>query len=76
MEQDNSVEFHLYGTGEEKSKIENLIQESNLTNNVKLLGYTTNAIEKIKDFRCVISTSQFEGQGLSLIEAMLLKNLW
>lgn len=73
VEQDNSVEFHLYGTGEEKSKIENLIQESNLTNNVKLLGYTTNAIEKIKDFRCVISTSQFEGQGLSLIEAMLLK---
>ncbi|EHR88091.1 glycosyltransferase [Staphylococcus epidermidis] len=73
VEKNKQIEFHLYGNGEEREKLENLIQEKKLNNNVKLLGYTTNAIEKIKEFGCVISTSQFEGQGLSMIEAMLLK---
>lgn len=73
VEKDEKIEFHLYGTGEEKQKLEKQIQNKNLTENVKLLGYTNDAIEKIKNFGCVVSTSQFEGQGLSLIEAMLLK---
>lgn len=73
VEKDEKIEFHLYGTGEEKQKLEKQIQNKNLTENVKLLGYTNNAIEKIKNFGCVVSTSQYEGQGLSLIEAMLLK---
>ncbi|MCE4976460.1 glycosyltransferase [Staphylococcus hominis] len=73
IKKNNQVEFHLYGNGEERKKLENLIHEKKLNNNVKLLGYTNNAIEKIKEFACVVSTSQFEGQGLSIIEAMLLK---
>lgn len=73
VEKNNQIEFHLYGHGEERKKIEDLIHEKKLNNNVKLLGYTTNAIEKIKGFGCVVSTSQVEGQGLSIIEAMLLK---
>ncbi|CAM2872919.1 hypothetical protein HMPREF1208_01809 [Staphylococcus sp. HGB0015] len=73
VEKDNEIEFHIYGDGEEKNKLERLIRENELEKNVKLLGYTDNATDKIKDFGCVVSTSQFEGQGLSIIEAMLLE---
>ncbi len=73
VEKDNEIEFHIYGDGEEKNKLERLIRENELDKNVKLLGYTNNATDKIKDFGCVVSTSQVEGQGLSIIEAMLLE---
>lgn len=73
VEKNKKIEFHLYGNGEERKKIENLIHEKKLNDNVKLLGYTDNVTEKIKEFGCVVSTSQVEGQGLSIIEAMLLK---
>lgn len=69
---DSEIEFHIYGEGEEKLTLKNMIEEKKLKN-VKLLGYTNNPQEKIKSFGCVISTSQFEGQGLSILEAMLLE---
>ncbi|MDN6640833.1 MAG: glycosyltransferase [Tetragenococcus sp.] len=65
------VSFHIYGEGEYRSKIEELIHENNLEKNVELKGYTTEPNKVISQFDCVISTSQVEGQGLSIIEAML-----
>lgn len=73
VNKDSEVEFHIYGDGEEKDKLSSLIKKYNLESNVKLLGYTNNASQKIEKFGCVVSTSQFEGQGLSIIEAMLLE---
>lgn len=70
---DNEVVFEIYGDGPEKSKIEELIYDKSLDSNVKLMGYTSRVSEVINTFDCVISTSQYEGQGLSMIEAMLHK---
>lgn len=63
--------FYIYGEGEYRSKIEELIHENNLEKNVKLMGYTTEPNKVISEFNCVVSTSQIEGQGLSIMEGML-----
>ncbi|WP_215115548.1 glycosyltransferase [Exiguobacterium sp. s80] len=68
---DNEVIFEIYGEGPEKENIEKLISDKMLNANVKLMGYTSKTSEVINTFDCVISTSQYEGQGLSMIEAML-----
>lgn len=73
IKENEDIEFHIYGDGEEKEKLKKLISNKDIENNVKLLGYTDNPLEKIREFGCVVSTSQFEGQGLSIIEAMLLE---
>jgi len=73
IQKDRNVEFQIYGEGPEKEKIKNLINQKRLNKNVKLLGYTPTPKEVIKNFKCVLSTSQYEGQGLSMMESMLLK---
>ncbi|GBD62167.1 putative glycosyltransferase [Tetragenococcus halophilus subsp. halophilus] len=65
------VSFRVYGEGEYRPRIEELIRENNLEGNFKLMGYTSNPNKAIEIFYCVASTSQIEGQGLSIIEAML-----
>lgn len=68
---DNSIEFHVYGEGPYTEHIENTIQKKDLQDNFKLMGYTNNPDETLASFNAFISTSQIEGQGLSIIEAML-----
>lgn len=72
-QKEKNVEFHIYGEGPEKERIQKCINEKALDSNVKLLGYTSNPKQVLSGFKCVLSTSQYEGQGLSMIEAMLLK---
>ncbi|GBD82783.1 putative glycosyltransferase [Tetragenococcus halophilus subsp. halophilus] len=67
----SNVSFNIYGEGEYRSRVEELIQENGLENNFKLMGYTNDPNKAISEFDCVVSTSQIEGQGLSIIEAML-----
>ncbi|MFB9861031.1 glycosyltransferase [Salinicoccus siamensis] len=73
VKEDEEVEFHIYGEGPEKDRVRKLINKKNLNDNVKLLGYTSKPQQVINQFQCVLSTSQYEGQGLSMIEAMLLQ---
>lgn len=68
---DKDVEFHIYGEGEYKDEIAKMIKENSLESNVKLFGYTNDPINKLDEFKCVLSTSQSEVQSLSMIEAML-----
>lgn len=70
-EQDPEIVFHIYGDGPYKEDIEKMIAENSLEENVKLMGYTKSPFEILKEFRCVISTSQSEAQGLSLLESMM-----
>ena len=73
IQKEKDVEFQIYGEGPEKKRIQNSIDKKGLNNNVKLLGYTSKPKQALESFKCVLSTSQYEGQGLSMIEAMLLE---
>lgn len=73
VKKDNAVKFHIYGEGSVKDKIAKMIEDKNLERNVFLKGYTTTPQKCLEDFKLVVSTSQYEGQGLSMIEAMISK---
>ncbi|OAW30475.1 glycosyltransferase [Staphylococcus epidermidis] len=69
--EDSEIEFHIYGEGDYKEKIIEMIKDNHLENTFKLYGYTIHPYETLRNFRCVISTSQSEVQSLSMIEGML-----
>lgn len=71
IRKDRTVKFHIYGDGPVKPEIEKMIKEKKLSNNVFLYGYTKTPQKCLADFKLVVSTSQYEGQGLSMIEAMI-----
>lgn len=64
----------LAGNGPEQQKLEQAIIESNLQNNIVLLGYCTwlEKYQKIADV--VVACSKREGLPLNLVEAMLTAN--
>jgi len=64
------VKVHILGTGVEMKKMEMLIAQNNLENEVKLLGYQTNILEHLKGSKIFIQASSKEGLSLSLIEAV------
>ncbi|WP_426381643.1 glycosyltransferase [Mammaliicoccus lentus] len=70
---DKEVQFFIYGEGdnEYKDSLKKLIEQEGLTDNIKLKGYTVELDNVLSTFRCYISTSQTETQGLSMVEAML-----
>lgn len=70
IEKDHEIQFHIYGDGEYKETIKKLIRDKNLEDNIILFGYTNEVVKTLNDFKCVLSTSQSEAQGLSMIEAM------
>lgn len=59
----------IYGTGEDKEYLEELIKDNNISN-VKLMGVTTNVKEVLDEANIFIMTSDYEGYPISLIEAM------
>ena len=61
--------LNIYGDGDEKEKLKNLIREKSL-NNVRLCG-VTNQVKKVLDNSGIfVMTSDFEGYPISSIEAM------
>lgn len=67
---------NIVGEGSEKAKLLTKIQELNLENNIKLLGFIKNHNDVLKIIKyswIYLSASRFEGFGISLAEAMNLK---
>lgn len=62
-------QWHIYGDGPERGRIECLIKEKNLQENVKLMGLADNMYEKYKDASIFALTSYREGFALVLLEA-------
>lgn len=72
------INVHLYiiGEGTERSKLEELIKNLNLEDNVTLVGFKKNPYPYIKYGDICISSSRYEGFSLFLAEAMVLgKNI-
>lgn len=62
----------IYGEGNERKKLESLIENLNLCNVVSLPGKTKDLWNKIKIAEIFIMTSKVEGMSNSMIEAMSL----
>lgn len=65
-----TAEYHIFGFGKEKESLEKLIAELDLDQNVKLKGFTSNAMYTYKSAACSILTSDYEGFGMVLTESL------
>ncbi len=60
----------IYGTGSEEENIIRYIQENNLSYNVKMCGYTTEANKMLQKARATIIATEYEGFGMSVLESI------
>lgn len=65
----NDIKLIIIGNGEEKSHLKNLILELNITNKVKLIDYQSNIYKFLKKSNYYVSTSNWEGSSLAMIDA-------
>lgn len=73
MLNDKNLKLVLIGDGQEKENIKNMIKILNLENRVILLGFLENPYPIIKKAKLLVSSSENEGFGNVLIEALYLK---
>jgi glycosyltransferase involved in cell wall biosynthesis len=62
--------LNVYGDGQNRSKLEQLIKELDLESRIVLHGNRPDAVEQIKDAGMFVMTSRYEGMPNALIEAM------
>ena len=65
------LKLFILGEGEERKKLEKMIIDNKLSNNVKLIGYVENPMEYLINGDLYVNTSLYDGLPLSLIEALL-----
>ena len=71
---DNGIknEFVILGEGQEKKQLENLINELNVADTFKLVGFTDNPYKWINMADIYVMSSEYEGLPLVIAEAMTL----
>ncbi|MCM3585198.1 glycosyltransferase [Mesobacillus maritimus] len=62
--------YSIYGYGELKGKLQQLINDLKLQNNVFLEDFSVNPVKKYQEAACSILTSKYEGFGLVLLESL------
>ncbi|UGB05940.1 glycosyltransferase [Staphylococcus sp. HL28] len=65
-----NIELHMYGSGMEKVKLQNLIKEQNLGKHVFLRGFLPDLENEFNDAYLSIITSNMEGFSLALLESL------
>jgi len=65
------LELHIYGEGQDKDKIQDIIDAHELSKAVFLRGRTDSVEQEIFNARAFVITSDYEGIPNALIEAML-----
>lgn len=66
------ISLEIYGDGENREKLEELVKSKELTDRITLKGSITDVPEHIKDARIFALTSNTEGMPNTIIEAMAL----
>lgn len=71
---DDGIDFELWiaGEGEERATLEKIIEETGISDSVKLLGYCENPYQIIQCADLVICSSLYEGFSTSATEAIIL----
>ena len=64
------AEYHVYGYGAEKAKLETLVKKLRLEKNVFLNSFSSDAIAIFESAICSVLTSDYEGFGLVLTESL------
>ena len=75
LQVNDRVHAVVIGDGDEylKQEIEQIVNETNLSERFHLLGYRQDAPELVRDFNCFVMTSTSEGLPTSILEAMVSK---
>lgn len=68
----SEIKLYIFGDGEQKNEINDLILKLNLTNNIMLLPFQNNIYNYINNSRGLILSSLWEDPGFVLIEAAYL----
>jgi len=68
-----NVELQILGTGPEKNNLENLVNQLNLENYVKFFDHQESLDNFYKNADVFVLTSNYEGWGLVIIEALQFK---
>ena len=67
---DEDFQLYIAGEGQEKSRLINLAKDFKVTNKVKFLGFVDDIPKLLKQANIFIIMSEWEGFGLSALEAM------
>lgn len=67
------AKLQLYGDGPVKKDIQKQIRKLKLTKSISVKEYTTDAAQKLGKALFTVNTSEYEGQGLVMLEAMAQK---
>ena len=65
-------ELEIYGKGEDAEKIQSLIEEANGQDYMRICKAVPNVHQYVRDYRCFVMTSDFEGMSNALLEAYCL----
>ena len=68
----NDINIAIVGTGELEREIVNTALEKGLSDNVSFLGFQNNPYQILRDAKCMIMTSRWEGTPMCALEAMAL----
>ncbi|PGL70333.1 glycosyltransferase [Bacillus sp. AFS055030] len=73
IESGYKVKWYIIGEGEERKKLEKLIEEHKLHDSFILLGIKTNPYPYIRNADIYIQPSRFEGKSIAIDEAKILR---
>lgn len=62
-------QWHIYGEGKERNKLENMIKENNMSEQIKLMGRSNNLFEKYSQYSMFVLSSRSESFGMVILEA-------
>ena len=72
FETDPNVKLYIVGEGPLRNRIASVINKLNLSQNVFLVGQLENPFALVQQCDCFVLSSNYEGQGLVLLEAMII----
>ena len=68
----SDIRVAIIGTGNMEQEIVELVAQRGLSDNIKFLGFQNNPYKIVKDAKCMVMTSRWEGTPMCALEGMAL----